>query len=228
MSEKSSNEDWTKKEIHLLVTEATRLVSISDEDEGMSGSDSAKLAEIGARACRLIEDLYGRNNTRSIQIRDLFEMNGFSNAFRGQNEHVRRLLGILNAVAHDIANDRVAEVRDLIRAEVFSSFLEMAEYLLNKNYKDAAAVLAGGVLENVLRSLASRENVSVVNTNGRPLTMGPLNDALCKAEVYNSLTKKQINSFADVRNAAAHGDYNKYVKDDVTDMIRFVTRFAKK
>ena len=56
--------------------------------------------------------------------------------------------------------------------------------------------------------------------------MGPLNDALCKAEVYNSLTKKQIDSFADVRNAAAHGDYNKYVKDDVTDMIRFVTRFA--
>lgn len=227
MSSSISIEDWAKEEIQLLVAEATKLVNQTDTSHsGMNGSDSAKLVQSGTRACKLIEDLYGRTNTRSKQIRNLIASQGFSNAWEFNNDHVRSLLGILQAVEHDIENNRVPEVRVLIRAEVFADFLEMADYLLEEKYKDAAAVIAGGVLENALRSLATRWNISLVDTKNKPLTIGPLNDALSKAGAYNALEKKRINLLAGVRNAAAHGQYNEYDKDDVAEMIRFVTRFA--
>lgn len=192
----------------------------------LNGSDSANLVQTGTRACKLIEDLYGTGHTRSAQVRKLLDDPRFSDAWRYNNDHVRSLLDILQAVEHDIENGRLSEIRHLVRAEVFSDFLGMAEYLMGEGYKDAAAVLAGGVLENALRSRATRLGIPIVNAKGRPLTLAPLNNALKEADEYNALVQKQIDSFAAIRNSAAHGRYGEYSKETVADMIRFVTRFA--
>ena len=202
MKSSSTNfDDWAKEEIESLVTEATDLVSKTDVGEGLNGTVAVvavRLVETGTRACKLVEELYGSADTITVQIRDLIMQKDFSNAWRGRNNHVRSLLGILKTVERDIANNRVKKVRDLMRAEVFSDFLEMAEYLQTGGYKDAAAVIAGGVLENALRSLANKWGISVLNHKGKSLTISPLNAELCKTGAYNKLVWKQIDSYAAV------------------------------
>lgn len=57
------------------------------------------------------------------------------------------LPGILSALRTDYAAGRSHSIQELIHADVFGDFLEMADHLLEEGYKDPAAVLAGGVLE---------------------------------------------------------------------------------
>ena len=52
-----------------------------------------------------------------------------------------------------------------------------------------------------------------------------LNDELAKLGVYNKLQQKRITALADIRNNAAHGDYDQFTKDDVTGMIEDIERF---
>ena len=52
-----------------------------------------------------------------------------------------------------------------------------------------------------------------------------LNDELAKAGVYNKLQQKQITALADIRNNAAHGDYDQFTKEDVIRMIQDIERF---
>ena len=49
---------------------------------------------------------------------------------------VEPLLGILRALRADYAAGYLATVEELIHADLFSDFLEMAEHLLNQGYKD--------------------------------------------------------------------------------------------
>jgi hypothetical protein len=74
--------------------------------------------------------------------------------------------------------------------------------------------------------LSQSTNLSVNSDQGKPLTIEPLNVTLAKAGIYSPLTKKQITSWADLRNNAAHGNYSKYTDNDVREMLRFVQRFS--
>lgn len=105
-------------------------------------------------------------------------------------------------------------------------FLEMSEYLLKEKYKDAAAVIIGSVLENSLRKLAQINNIQIFNNKGKYLTIEPLNIELAKNDVYNQLIRKQISTWADLRNSAAHGNYNEYDSDQVELMLEFTQKFA--
>lgn len=52
-----------------------------------------------------------------------------------------------------------------------------------------------------------------------------LNDDLAKGNVYNKLQQKQITALADIRNNAAHGNYDEFTKEDVERMISDIERF---
>ena len=90
---------------------------------------------------------------------------------KGTNEH--ELAGTLKALRDDYEAGHIQTVRELIHGETFSDFLDMASHLLSEKYKDAAAVIAGGVLEQHLRALCVKHRVSPVPTN-----LNRLNDAL--------------------------------------------------
>ena len=113
-----------------------------------------------------------------------------------------------------------------MQAEVFADFLEMAEHLLTEGYKDAAAVLLGAVLEDSLRKVAVRHGVTIVGANEKPLTIDPLNVAVCKSGAYGPLVQKQVTTWAHLRNDAAHGNFAKYDADYVRQMLLFVQKFC--
>ncbi len=83
-----------------------------------------------------------------------------------------------------------------------------------------------GVLEDSLRKLADPKGVAVISPTGKPLTIDPLNVALAKAGVYNALAQKQITTWANLRNDAAHGQFTKYDAEQVRQMLIFVQKFC--
>ena len=54
-----------------------------------------------------------------------------------------------------------------------------------------------------------------------------MNADLAKAGVYNKLTQKRITAIADIRNNAAHGNWDQFDRADVKDMIDWVANFVE-
>lgn len=128
---------------------------------------------------------------------------------------VKKGIGVLRAAAEDLANGFLFDARSLIEAEVFSDFLEMAQHLLDSGYKDPAASLAGAVLEDGLRRVASAASVTFKKSDG----IDSLNTSLAKAGIYNKLTQSKVDTWRLIRNAADHGNFGEYTADDVRDMV---------
>lgn len=138
---------------------------------------------------------------------------------------VATLTGILIALRDDYEAGYLQSVQELIHADVFGDFLEMAQELLDKNYKDPAAVVAGSVLEEHLRKLAGLAGVSVSAPDGKPVKADRLNADLTKAGVYTGLEQKSVTAWLGLRNHAAHGEYDKYDAAQVANLLSDIRAF---
>jgi len=138
-------------------------------------------------------------------------------------------INILNSVKKELEDGWVFELKDLVTAEIFTDFLEMAEYFLSEGYKDPAAVIIGGVLEEHLRQLCQKNSIPITITKGGKevaVKANKLNQDLAKAGHYNKLDMKSVTAWLDLRNKAAHGNYNEYDKSQVEVMLQGVMDFV--
>ena len=53
-----------------------------------------------------------------------------------------------------------------------------------------------------------------------------MNSELAKASAYNTLQQKAVTSWQAIRNAAAHGEYDKYTREQVLNMISSMRHFV--
>lgn len=137
-------------------------------------------------------------------------------------------IGILNAVSAEMEGGWLISTKGIVSAEIFSDFLEMAEHLLEMDYKDPAAVLIGSVLEEHLRQLCQKHSIDthrIKNSKQVPKKSDLLNADLAKAHAYNLLDQKSVTTWLDLRNNAAHGHYSEYDKNQVELMYQGVTNF---
>ena len=77
--------------------------------------------------------------------------------------------------------------------------LSKRESFRHRDYKVAAAVVAGVVLETTLRTLCADRKIAV----GK---LDKMNADLAKDGLYDKLVQKRITMLADIRNKAAHGE----------------------
>lgn len=145
----------------------------------------------------------------------------------------KQAFALLEAVRDEVNNNWFYDTRALIAADVFSDFMEIAEYLLSEGYKDAAAVLIGGTLEGHLRGLAPKYKVDTHSLNqktGRkePRKAEALNQDLCKNQAYVTGDQKNVTAWLDLRNNAAHAHYNQYTQDQAVLMLKGVEDFMKR
>lgn len=137
------------------------------------------------------------------------------------NAHAENGVGILKALKDDIESGFLADVKELIIAEVFTDFLDMAKHLLDAEYKDPAASLTGAVLEDGLRKICNKQGVQVKGSDD----IAALNTKLADKGAYNRLAQKQIQAWKAIRDSADHGKFDDYKKEDVRAMIQGVQRF---
>ncbi|SFC64924.1 hypothetical protein SAMN04487891_11716 [Flagellimonas taeanensis] len=136
--------------------------------------------------------------------------------------------GIIGSIKAEIEKGWLITIKGLVSAEIFTDFLETAEYLLEQKYKDAAAVIIGSTLEEHLKQLCRKNSIDVEDLRkGKPVPKkaDTINAELSNATVYNKLDQKNITAWLDLRNKAAHGKYKEYTQEQVETMLKGVMEF---
>ena len=216
-----------RKEIEKLIVTADELVEKASVSGSALGQECVQeLSSMAVRGNQLIHRLYGPESQHAKMFQSVLDAGTFTLMHSHHHSQVAQIGGIFKAVRHDLEEGMLVDFRKLVEAEVFSDFLEMAEYLADEGYKDASAVLLGAVLEDALRKLSKTNGISTVNSNGRPLAMDTMNVQLSKSGAYNALVKKQVTSWSNLRNDAAHGRHEGYDADQVKQMLLFVQKFC--
>lgn len=215
------------REVDEIVISAERLSRDAASSSYALGPERIEeLSSLTSRVGQLIHCIYGDNSQYRINLTKVLSTSQFSSMHGGYFMHISEFAGIVKGIQHDIKSGMLSDFRMLLQAEIFADFLEMAEYLLGEGYKDAAAVILGAVIEDSLKKLAASRGLKTTSSNGKPMTIDPLNIELAKDNAYNSLVQKQITTWANLRNDAAHGNFSKYDKDQVKQMLLFVQKFC--
>jgi hypothetical protein len=182
-------------------------------------SDTSKIAtnKFITISFATIERISGKNSIYFHQADAVLKKYGTDNHY-----NIPIMAGILEALKNDLTKDHLVTIIELVHSELFSDFLEMAEYLLQTGYKDAAAVIAGSSLEAYLRQLCNKYGIPVEKEteNGfRPKKADELNTELSKKEVYSKSDQKSVTAWLSLRNSAAHGKYHDYSIEQVALLI---------
>jgi hypothetical protein len=170
-----------------------------------------------------IERLSAPGSAYIDQARALLKFDGALDA------RLFRLHGVIVALRLDYERGYLRSIEELIHADVFSDFLDMAQELEEKEYIHPAAVLAGIVLEENLRKMSTRFGITM-KAGSSPKSADTLNAELVKSGAYNKLEQKTVTALLGLRNEAAHGRREEYDRVQVRWMIQsvrdFVTRHA--
>ncbi|GAH23477.1 unnamed protein product [marine sediment metagenome] len=140
---------------------------------------------------------------------------------KGYTHRLPECLGVLESAYEDFKLGLLEDTKALITAEVFTDFIEQAEYLLDEGYKLPAAVLMRGVLEDSLRTLCKKAKISLTD---KP-KLNWMNSELVKEGIYNKNVHKQITAWAAIGNSAAHMKINEFSDIDVKNMISGIINF---
>jgi hypothetical protein len=143
---------------------------------------------------------------------------------KGYTSTVKGGIGILNAIHDDAEKGRLLSLQQIVVAEVFSDFLDMAKHLLDHGYKDAAALITGAVLEDGMRRIVRQAGLRVSPKDD----LSALNSKCSQGQIYNNLIRKKIAVWTDIRNNAAHGKWDGYTAEDVVKMHEEVSEFLGK
>ena len=160
------------------------------------------------------ESVYGRQMHTALTERDAY------------SHH--RYVGIVRALRDDVANGFLINIKEFVHGEMFSDFLDMADYLVNQGFKDAAAVMRVELLEAHLRQLCIKNTIDIeilMGTDIRPKRAEQLNADLAKKKVYGILEQKQITAWLDLRNKATHAKYGEYTREHVSLMLLGIRNF---
>lgn len=170
------------------------------------------------RSIAAIHRISGVKSTYSNEVERIFEENG------SMGFNLSSILGIVQALKDDLQDGYVKTLVELVHADIFADFLDMAYHLQATGYKDAAAVITGSTLESHIKELCSKHNVDIED-NGKPIKTDKLNSDLAKLNVYSKLDQKNITAWLDLRNKAAHGNYSDYTTEQVELFISSVRDF---
>lgn len=170
------------------------------------------------QSLNLIRRACGENSDHYKQLTQLASEKGSAN----NSYYFIHCYGIVEAAHRDFESDLLFEIKSLVAAEVLEDFLTQADILLNNGYYVPSASLAGAVLEDTLRKLSERNGIPVPDKT----KIDSLNSELARNNIYDKLVQKRITALADIRNNADHGHFEKFSKDDVEDMLKWINRFT--
>lgn len=158
-------------------------------------------------------------------------VDGFS-ALTNTKGHLEFGISFLKSIKDDFEGGFLENLTLEIETELTADFMGQAENLLiegtaGKYDHVPAAVLAGAVLEKSLKTMCYQLSPvePIINDRGAHLKMNALIDSLKKRKVFNELRAKELRTWADIRNNAAHGNFEEFNKNQVEAMISGINSF---
>jgi len=186
----------------------------NSEYDDLSGMPKWEYQRIITMALAAIERIAGRDSVYAQEAQRASKPDDP----RRYYECFKTVVSMLESLREDLAADYLDTAAEIIHASVFADFLEMSRHLLDEGYKDAAAVIAGSSLEAHLRQLCNVQGIDtkVSTSSGRkPKKADRMNADLMKAKAYSQLDHKNVTAWLDLRNKAAHGEYDQYNAEQV-------------
>lgn len=180
-----------------------------------------------ASAIAVINRVAGPGSTyaKEVDVLPMHRDHGFNNS------NIPVIAGVVQALRDDVARNFLESARELIHGELFGDFLEMADFLANEGYKDAAAIMGGGVLETHIHQLCIKHSIVLEDTvRGQVQTKRAdrLNDELSSVNAYSKLDQKNVKAWLDLRNKAAHAEYNQYTIEQVSLLLQSIRNFISR
>jgi hypothetical protein len=176
--------------------------------------DAQKFSAWHGQVLALLVSALGADHVYAAKWRDEVKRNRITDTDIG--------LGILQAAREDFEGGYLFDLRQLLVAEVFADFLDMANHLHESNYHHAAASLAGAVLEDALRRFAGTKGLKATGN------LESLNQVMLDGKLYDRLAYNQVKVWTHLRNLADHGEFQKVHRDDVAAMLRDVPGFLSR
>ena len=209
------------KQLQVIIAEYESELSKSQHDDGSDVLSRTHVTDLETRCIAAIDRIVGCRSPYYRQVEDI----------RAQKynpwDQLSSLVGVIKALLSDIQNDYLTAFEELLHAGLFSDFLDMAAHLIEKGYKDAAAVLIGSTLEVHIRKLCDK--YSMITTSGKNMKKADtLNAELVKAGAYTKLDQKNVTAWLGLRNDAAHGNYDEYSIDQVKLFISSIRDFISR
>ena len=209
--------DILVKQLESLLKKYSDLINSSKHND-LSDLPKQERQSLVTRSIAAINRITGENSTYSKEVgRILADTPPL-------HRHTSSILGIVLALKEDLEAGYIKTLVELVHADIFANFLDMAYHLQLSGYKDASAVLTGSTLESHIKELCVKHDIDI-EFNGRPIKTDKLNSDLVKAEVYSKLDQKNVTAWLDLRNKAAHGNYEEYTKEQVDLLISSVRDF---
>ena len=205
-------------EVESLIEEYEAALKQSKHGDGSDVISDVRVSQMQTRCLAAIERIVGRNSVYYEQAKNVLD----SRDHRWR--HLAGLIGVVESLLHNVQAGYIQTLGELVHGEVFGDFLETAQYLLDKGYKDAAAVMAGGTLEAHLRQLCKKADIRA-DVGGKPKRTDLINNELAAREVYSKLDQKNVTAWLSLRNSAAHGKYEAYNGEQVSLLISSIRNF---
>jgi hypothetical protein len=214
----SQQSDVIVKQIDSVLAKHREMRRKSEDDDcsDQPESETTSLMTLMAAAVRRFSP---PQSEYLIELNDLMKLAGVGNTYA-----MPHLAGILGALRTAYEEGLLSTASELMHADIFADFLEMADHLLSEGYKDAAAVIAGSVLEEHLRQLCTKHSISAAAA-GKNKKADLMNAELAGGSAYSKLDQKSVTAWLDLRNKAAHGQYGEYSKDQVVLLIQGIREF---
>lgn len=164
-------------------------------DQAMAAGDS--LTEYEARTlvtrARAAVDRFSPPGSAYTQEATMVERSSFHIVWKAE-----QLCAIVAALRDDYEYGGLESVAELVHADLFDDFLEIADELRSKGFMAPAAVVAGSVLEEHLRKLADKRHIARLDSKGRPKSAETLSVELRRVgeftEVLGEFTEVQRKS----------------------------------
>jgi len=135
-------------------------------------------------------------------------------------------IAALKALRADFTEGFLEDLAAQIESAIAGDYLAQAESLIAGQTPSLydhlpAAVLAGAVLEKALRTActSARPPIPTTAPDSKPFMMNRLIDELKKAGVLDEMRAKQLRWYAEIRNKAAHGEFDKFSRSDVEQLL---------
>jgi len=158
--------------------------------------------------------------------RFVIEFEAWAKRGRGFEINIGASLGVLMAAKAEYEQGFAIEYHLSVASAVFGGLLHQAEYLFEKDYIRAAAVLGGAALEEALKT---RAYAIPIELSGKE-TLTPLLHKL-KDKTVGLLTEFEatnLEAVTKMRNDAAHGKSFEYTREQVESALKTIRQTLEK
>jgi len=167
-------------------------------------------------AIALVAGVYGKSSPDYQRIIHFYN--------QGSLHSLEQAEGLLLGTKNNLISGLLDDLTSRVLVDIKSDFLATARDLLNDGEKDPAAVLACIVLEDSLKRLARKAQLTDVLDK----ELGVVAGRLLSAGTIEKSTNQSIQNFKNLRNAALHAQWEHVSHESVSLLLAFLPMFLEK